>query len=224
MKKAFIFGCVFVLVFAAFANAEDMTGKFAVSPFGGLGLPMGDLADDDPVAIDEGDAAYRAMGFKFGLCADYYISPTYSLGISFRYATFGAKDFEGYEPDDKMNAMIFTLNGRWYFSNPESTVLPYITWGGGIASMSFKDIEDMESGEKFDVDAITKPFILVGAGGDYFVSPTVALFAEGSFDYFFSDGGKIKIDGNDTGGEIGTNYFFLDFVVGARFYFGGKTE
>ncbi|HOP06422.1 MAG TPA: OmpW family outer membrane protein [candidate division Zixibacteria bacterium] len=223
MNKALVIGCAFVLLLAGLSTAQDLTGKIAVSPFAGLGVPVGDMASDD-FTDDDSNAAYRKMGFKFGASGEYFLSPNYSLGLSFRYASFGAKELEGWDPGDKINLLAFTLNGKYYFAT-EGTIRPYGVIGAGLASATFKDIVvDYETGLTVDFDAITKPCILFGIGGDYFASPNMSIFAEGSFDYYFSDGGKIKYDGEETGDELGTNYYFLDFVVGVRFWFGGATE
>jgi hypothetical protein len=233
MKSVLTAACIILLVLSSGAVAEDLTGKFTVAPFGGIGLPMGDMADDAQEAVINGDAGFRKMGFKFGILGEYYVAPNYSLGLSFRYASFGSKDLEltdptsgetaTYESDSKMNAMIFALQGKILFMT-EGTTRPYAVLGAGFASAKFTDVEGMFYGvdESIDFDAVTKPFIIAGLGADYFASPNISVFGEATFDYFFSDGTKLEADGVEYQ-ELGTNYYFIDFVVGVKFWFGGST-
>jgi opacity protein-like surface antigen len=225
VRNIFILSCLFILIVFSAAGAQDLQGMFNVSPFGGLAMPMGDLADDDPVQVMEGDAAFRSMGFKFGVAVEYFFTPNLGAGIDFRYATFGSKDVEfeegTFESDSKVTGMMFGAHGKYMFMT-EGTVRPYGILGAGMFIGKFKDVEGFLYGMEgtLDIDMDSKFYILFGGGLSYFVSPTISIFGEATFDYAMTDGAKLKIDDEEIA-EIGTNYYFIDLIVGINVWFGG---
>jgi hypothetical protein len=230
VKQLFTLTCALLLVLSVGASAQDVAGKFSVSPFAGIGMPMGDMADDDPEAVINGDAGFRKMGIKFGIAGEYYAAPNYAFGISFRYASFGSKDLTLPEPigtfesDSKLTAMIFAVHGKYIFI-PDGVTRPYGILGGGLGMAKFTDVEGDFYGveDPIDFDAMTKPFMFGGLGVDYFASPTVSIFGEVTFDYAFIDGTKLEADGVEYQ-EMGANYYFVDIVAGIRVFFGGSGE
>jgi opacity protein-like surface antigen len=216
--------CIILIIFSA-VNAQDLQGMFNVSPFGGLAMPMGDLADDDPVQVMEGDAAFRSMGFKFGVAVEYFFTPNLGAGLDFRYATFGSKDVEfdegTFESDSKITGMMFGAHAKYMFMS-EGAVRPYGILGAGFFIGKFKDVEgvfyQMDEVLEFDMDS--KLYFLFGGGVNYFISPTISIFGEATLDYAMTDGAKLKIDDEEIA-EIGTNYYFIDLIVGANIWFGG---
>ncbi len=224
MKKLLLLSTL--LVFGLFSTTvgQDLQGMFSLSAFGGVGIPMGDLADDDPEAMEEGDAAYRAMGFKFGVAGEYFFTPQLAIGMDFRYVSFGSKDieFQGetFETDDKLNVMMIGVHGKFVFMT-EGDMRPYAIAGAGLAFPKLKDIVGFdETDEKVDIDIDSKPYFIFGGGVIFFVTPTVSLFGEATFDYMLTDGAMMEYDGTEIG-EIETNYYSIDLAVGVAFWFGG---
>ncbi|HEQ98018.1 MAG TPA: hypothetical protein ENO22_01610 [candidate division Zixibacteria bacterium] len=220
-----LFLCV-LLSFSAL-TAQDLMGKFNVSPFAGIGVPMGDLASDDPEEILDGDAAFRSIGFKFGVAAEFFFTPNLAAGVNFRYVSFGSKEIElieeTFESDSKITGMMFGAHAK-YVLTTVGPVRPYVLGGGGLYMSEFKDVEgilfDFTDIDKIDVDVDSKFYFLFGGGVMYFVSPNISIFGEATFDYAMTDGAKLKYEDMDLG-EVGTNYYFLDLIVGLNFWFGG---
>lgn len=230
MKRFFLFSVLLILGTTLTVNGQDLQGMFSLSPFAGIGLPMGDMANDDVPEVTEGDALYRKTGFKFGAEIDYFFTPNLGIGIDFKYATFSAKDiiYEGvtYTTDDKLKLMMFGAHAKYMFI-PDGTVRPYGVLGGGLVISKLKDWDYFENLEyEADLDFDTKPYLIFGGGVTYFVSPTVSVFGELTIDYLMLDGAGIELDGQpvyEDGNqvEVETNYYFLDFMVGLSIWFGG---
>lgn len=226
MKQLLVTVCLALFMLFSAASAQDLTGKFAITPFGGLGLPVADMADDDPDAVMTGDAGFRKMGIKFGVVGEYVLSPKMAAGLSFRYASFGSKELEipgmeAFESESKMNAMMFAFHAK-YFLMIDQPARPYVVVGAGLAMAQFKGVEGMfyEVEGDLDFDAITKPFVTGGFGANYFVSPNISIFGEATIDYAFTDGSKLEVDGVEYQ-ELGSNYYFVDIIVGLNIWFGG---
>ncbi|NIP42070.1 MAG: outer membrane beta-barrel protein [candidate division Zixibacteria bacterium] len=227
MIKAALTLCVCILISFSALTAQDLMGRFNVSPFGGIGIPMGDLASDDPDEILDGDAAFRSIGFKFGVAAEFFFTPSIAAGVSFRYASFGSKEIEllgeTFESDSKVTGMLFGAHAKFVLT-PAGPVRPYILGGGGLFMSKYKDVEgilyDFTDIDKIDVDIDSKFYFMFGGGVMFFVSPNISLFGEATFDYALTDGATLEYEDMELG-EIGTNYYFLDLIVGLNIWFGG---
>ncbi|HDS00758.1 MAG TPA: porin family protein [candidate division Zixibacteria bacterium] len=227
MKKMLIFAAIFVFGAVSMVSAQDLQGMFNISPYVGIGIPMGDLADDDP---ENADGLYRSIGFKFGASAEYFFTPAIGAGLEFLYAIHGAKDFDGFEPGDKLHTMNIGAHFKYMFM-PESMLRPYILAGVGLTMNKLKDLEfEVEEGVFVtgDLDLDTKMYFVGGFGVKYWVSEMISIFGEAGFDYLLLDGAGAEFDGEpvidpDTGeeAELQTNYYFLDFKAGINVWFGG---
>lgn len=210
MKKVLIFVAILMICASSMVSAQDLKGMFNISPWAGLGIPMGDLGDTD---INNDDAAYRKMGFKFGADAEYFFTSNIGAGLDFMYAIFGSDYPEG-EVKDKLNSMNFGVHVKYVFM-PESMFRPYGKAGIGMTANTFKPDE----GDDYKLD--TKIFLNGGIGAMYWVSEMISIFGEFDFDYLMTD--KAKVKQNDTEvGELTANYYFLDFKVGLNVWFGGS--
>jgi outer membrane protein W len=225
VKKLLIIAALFVFCAFSVVNAQDLTGMFSVSPFGGLGMPMGDMSDDDPENLD---AINRTMGFKFGVEADYFFTPNFGAGVEFLYAIFG----NGYDPEpevgnDKLNTMMIGAHAKYVFM-PESMFRPYGVIGFGMVMNKIKDAVIDIDGEEGELKLDSKFYFRGGAGGMYWVSDMISIFGEIGLDYMMTDGAGLEFEGEtvyeddgETEAEITANYMFLDFKVGLNIWFGG---
>jgi len=226
MKKYVALLCLLVLTSFVSVNGQDLQGKFSLSPFSGLTLPMGELANNKLADIAGGDAIFRKIGFKFGIAIDYFFTSNLAAGLDFRYVSFGSKkidaDGQEFESDSKITGMLFGVHGKYFFI-PEGSVRPYAIAGGGLYTSKLVDVEDAlfpYHGEgTFDFDIDSKPYLLFGGGVVYFVSPSVSIFGEATLDYTLTDGAMYELEGVEMR-EIKTNYYFIDFVVGLNIWFG----
>jgi hypothetical protein len=217
MRKVVVLGILIVLMAFTSVNAQDLTGKFNVSPFAGIGIPTGFFGGD----LEDG-SMYRKMGFKFGGYAEYFFTPNIGAGLDFMYATFGAKDVSGISLDDKFNVMMFGAHGKFVLM-PESTVRPYGIFGIGMVSPTWKDF-GIEGSEipVHDVDIDAGMYISGNIGVMYFVSPMISIFAEAGGDYLMLENANASADiaGEITEGDFGENLSFIDFRVGVNIWFG----
>ncbi len=217
MKKMLIFAAIFVFGAFSMVSAQDLQGMFNISPYFGLGIPMGDLADDDP---ENEDALYRSMGFKFGASAEYFFTPAFGAGLEFLYAIHGAKELDGFEPDDKLHTMNIGAHIKYVFM-PESMFRPYLLAGGGLTMNKVKDVL-IDTEQTVEIKLDTKMYLVGGVGAMYWVSDMISLFGEFGFDYLLLDGSGIEIDGTEVpDDEVAKNYYFLDFKAGINVWFGG---
>jgi opacity protein-like surface antigen len=194
-----------LMVFGAFSmvNAQDVEGMFNVTPFAGIGMPMGDMGDEDEANLK--------MGFKFGGGAEYFFTNNVGLGLDFTYASFGS-DTEG--SDAKYNAMMIGALGKYMFM-PESMYRPYAVAGFG---MLMSKTTEAYNGE--DVEWDNKFYFKAGFGLKYWVSEMITVFGELGFDYLMLDGATGEADGTEVG-EVDGNYYFIDFKAGVNIWFGG---
>ncbi len=218
MKKVLIIAALLVFGTFSMVTAQDLKGMFNLSPFAGLGMPMGDLADDD---LENEDGLYRKMGFKFGVMAEYFFTNNIAAGLNFLYAIHGAKDIEGFESDDKLHTMNIGAHGKYVFMT-EGMLRPYGILGAGITMNKIKDVPfDTETDVEVKLDS--KIFVMGGIGVMYWVSEMISVFGELGFDYLMTDGAGIEIDGETVeDSEVGANYYFLDLKVGINIWFGGQ--
>jgi len=215
VRKFAVLIMLFVLGSFTLANAQDLAGMFNISPFAGLGMPMGDMADDD---MENENALYRKMGFKFGAAAEYFFTPNIGAGIDFMYAIFGAKDVDDFESDDKLHSMNLGVHGKYVFMT-EGKLRPYGTIGLGMTMNKMKDLVDEEE-EEYEMKVGSKLYLMGGVGVMYFVSDMISVFGEFGFDYLMLDGAKLEVDDVEVG-ESEANYYFLDLKAGVNVWFGG---
>jgi opacity protein-like surface antigen len=223
VKKVLIFVAILMICASSMVNAQDLTGMFNISPYAGLGIPMGKMSDTEGE-----DALARTTGFKFGANAEYFFTPNIGAGVDFMYAIFG-NDYTDAEIEELGDNKLHTINigGHVkYVFMPESMLRPYATAGVGVTMNKVKDyiIDFDNEGNPILGDAKlgTKMFLNGGIGAMYWVSEMISIFGEADFDYLLTKNATIEIDGEDTGEEITSSYYFLDFKVGLSVWFGGS--
>jgi outer membrane protein W len=217
VKKVLIFVAILMICASSMVNAQDLTGMFNISPYAGLGIPMGKMSDTEGE-----DALARTTGFKFGANAEYFFTPNIGAGVDFMYAIFG-NDYTQEEidlyGDDKLNTMNIGVHGKYVFM-PEGMLRPYITAGIGMTMNKLKDAID-EEGQTVDAKLDAKLFIAGGIGAMYWVSEMISVFGEADFDFLMTKDAKVKIEDVEVG-EVTSSYNFLDFKVGLSVWFGGS--
>lgn len=212
MKKVLILVAIVLICASSMVNAQDLKGMFNISPWAGLGIPMGDFGSTD---VENDNAAFRKMGFKFGADAEYFFTSNIGLGVDFMYAIFSSdypSEAEDYK--DKVNSMNFGVHGKYVFM-PENMLRPYVKAGVGMTMNKQKP----DTGDEAKIDS--KLFINGGFGAMYWVSEMISVFGEAGFDYLMVDNAKVKINDEEVG-ELTTNYYFIDFKVGLNVWFGGS--
>lgn len=230
MKRFLILLVLLAFGLGSAASGQDLQGMFNISPYGGLGIPMGDMGDNELPDPDE-KAIARSMGIKFGLEADYFFTPNLGAGAEFMYAIFG----NNYDPepelgaDNKLNTMMIGVHGKYVFM-PESMFRPYGVIGFGMVMNKYKDawgyVDDEAVEGEYKLD--TKFYLRGGIGGMYWVSDMISIFGEIGIDYMMTEGAGQEFEGEtvyesdgETEDEIMGNYMFIDFKVGVNIWFGG---
>ncbi len=80
-RSIFLSAIFFAITLYSAVYGQQMKGKFALSGTGGLGFPVGDLADKE-----KGRAQ---TGYGMGGNLEHFVTDNLSLGVSFRYQKFG---------------------------------------------------------------------------------------------------------------------------------------
>ena len=219
MRKLIVLAVLIILIAFSSANAQDLMNKFNVSPFAGIGIPTG--AAQAELIPEAG--LYRNMGIKFGANAEYFFTPNIGAGVQFMYATFSAKDVLDMEMDDKLNLIMFGVQGK-YVALPESEIRPYGVVGAGLAMPTWKDFEDPETEEMIEFDIDSKPYLSGAIGAIYFVSPMVSVFAEAGGHYIMTEGATTTVtyEGEEQELEFDYDITFIDVKVGVNIWFGGS--
>ena len=99
-----------LMAFAAFAAeapvGEDMKGQFAIGATGGLGMPMGKLAEEFPwdkvladEALPDGYGADMKMAPAFGAFVDYFVTKDIAIGADFGYLSMKMDDQTYTDPE-----------------------------------------------------------------------------------------------------------------------------
>jgi len=219
------------LIFVSFGlsstlNAQNLQGKFCLAPYGGLAFPLGDFADDD--WEDNHDSWYRAMGYQFGLFADYFFSPNFGIGLQFKYVSLPSKDYDILskpDQDDVMTLIMIGVNGKGVFI-AEGPVRPYGKFGLGILMSSISDFPAVDFQRHVyyisDIEIDTELYLQFGAGLEFFVSPQVSIFLESTYDYLLLDGTEFEITDISRKDEFETDFSSLSVMVGLNIWLGGN--
>lgn len=195
-------------------SASGLKGKFALSGNGGLGLPMGDFADEKKGAAES--------GFGFGGNFEYFITNNVSVGGNFTYRKHGMKteemeqeleselewEFQQLLPGATATADInkgehkitsFSAFGKYLFTaSPQ--ISPYLKFGLGMGKLKscIKDISGVISyeTEQITYDASTEmdldlaAYVDIGGGILYQLSESVALTGEVLYTHLMTDGAE----------------------------------
>lgn len=211
-----------VLISFSSVSALDLKGKFAVSGNGGLGLPVGDFADEDKGAAKS--------GFGFGGNFEYFLTDNVSIGGNFTYRKHdvkteglgeGLKEIEESLPgamvavdiDGDHKITSFGAFGKYLFTaSPQ--VSPYLKFGLGMGKL--KSVLDL-SGSVFyegeaiawdastDIDVDFRAYVDMGGGILYQLSESIALTGEVLYTHLMTDGANGEMDMEITVSGMGQN-------------------
>ena len=223
MKKVVIIAAILMICASSMVNAQDLKGMFNITPYAGIGIPMGKMSDDLTSTTDSSDLS-RKLGFKFGANAEYFCTSNIGVGVDFMYAIFGnnyTQDQIDALGDNKLNSMNIGVHGKYVFM-PEGMLRPYVTAGVGMTMNKVKDYIYRTGDSTFtgDLKVDSKLFLNGGIGAMYWVSEMISVFAEGDFDYLMTKNAKTKFNDAEVY-EVSSGYYFIDFKVGINVWFGG---
>jgi opacity protein-like surface antigen len=212
MKKyAILFLMGLLLASFSTASASGLKGKIALSGNGGLGLPLGDFADEDKGAAKS--------GFGLGGNFEYFLTDNVSIGGNFTYRKHdvkteglgeGLKEIEQSYPgamvavdiDGDHKITSFGAFGKYLFTaSPQ--VSPYLKFGLGMGKL--KSVLDL-SGSVFyegeaiawdastDIDVDFRAYVDMGGGILYQLSESIALTGEVLYTHLMTDGANGEMD------------------------------
>ena len=203
-------------------RAQDLQGRFSISPYAGISLPVGVMAENSVDQMEGDGSLYYKPRFKYGVSVDDFYTPILGAGLHFRYAKFNVRnvEYEGeiYPIDDKLSLLMFGVHTK-FFLKPDGIIRLYGVLGGGLAMWTLKDwnyVENLE--EEVDLEL----YFLFGCGVTYFVSPTVSVFGEFTLDYLLRDFAGFEIEIEEERIEDVTIYFnshFINVMFGLTIWF-----
>jgi hypothetical protein len=220
-------GLVFLVVFSA--AAKDLTGKFAFTPQGGLGIPIGDFADTDTTNANRGGAT---TGFSIGGTAEYYFTSKVAAGAKFIYNRFG---FDEAAFADRL--MDMTVDGHYtimefgafvkYVLMPENTTRPFgrlgATFGKAKLSGEYTYMEMTMDGE---ADIAWSMGLEGAVGVIHMIKENIGLFGEVVYTHLMTDGKDMDVTEpgatEATTEEAEGSIDWIGVKGGATFFFGSK--
>lgn len=189
--------------------------------FGGFGLPGGALSD--PYTNGE-SGLNRNPGFKVGGVLDFHITRKLAIGPEIGYSSYPDRDYKIGQLNNHFN--VLKLGGRLQYTLFTGKVhRSYAALGGGLASARISKFAlDAGTQEILDLEYDQKPYIYVGGGLFFMLSPNFSLVGEIGIDFLLLKGSKLNInDGvivDEDSGEtlkVRDNYYILDFKFGFGF-------
>ena len=172
-------------------------GQMTIGFFGGMGMPMGELADTDH--------ANMKTGFGGGAFFDYFVNPQIALGLDGGYVTMANQE----ESSFKANTMQYGLHGK-YFIPTGGPVVPYLNLGLAMYGQKIEFKEDAAamslSGTQFGFNG--------GVGVDFKVNESVFVGVNG----IYHMGGKFEPEVDGAKEEVlkDWNYMTLNASVTFR--------
>lgn len=222
-----IYVSVFCVLFLASAvlsqKGEQYRHSYPVGLriYGGFGLPGGALSDP---YINAESGLNRNPGFKVGGVLDFHITRKLAIGPEINYSSYPDREYNFGELNNNFN--VLKLGGRLQYTLFTAKVhRTYATLGSGVASARLsKFAKDAGTREILDLEYDAKPYVYVGGGVIFMLSPNFSLAGEIGIDFLLLKGSKLNInDGvlvdEDSGEplEVRDNYYILDFKFGFGF-------
>ena len=159
-------------------------GQMSIGVFGGMGMPMGELADTD--------LGNMKTGFGGGAFFDYFVTPQIALGLDGGYVTMANNE----DSSVKANTMQYGLHGK-YFIPTGGPVVPYLMIGlsgyGQKIEMKEDAIAMSLSSTKFGfnggvgVDFKVNESVFVGVNGLYHMAGKFEPEVDGTKEEVFKD-------------------------------------
>jgi hypothetical protein len=214
-----------VMFFVAATAAQELAGKFAFTPQGGIGLPVGDFADSDTTNAKRGGAT---TGFGLGGNVEYYFSENVSAGAKFTYNRFGldeetfADRLMGGTVDGHYSVLEFGAFTRFIFTSQSPT---RVYGRAGLLFGKVKltgDYTVMDSTFEGEADIAWSLGLEGGVGAMHMMKENMGIFGEITYTTLFTDGKDTDVtmgDETDTE-EAEGNADWLGINVGVSFFFG----
>src|SRR5216117_1369932 len=178
MKPKYGYAVLLISVLcASSANAALSKGQWLVGAAAGVLAPVGDYKDASKI------------GFRGGVDADYVLSPSGSLGVSFAYNRNSFSDdlkaalsfAAGTPVDGHFTVTHYGAHGKLFLS-PESKTRPYFTVGGGL--YSFKGTVEAQGASGSDSE--TKAGINGGVGVLFDAGTSAHVGVQGTYHEIFT--------------------------------------
>lgn len=227
MRKSVLLSSVALvaLMFCGVVQATEISGSIAISPFGGVVIPIGDAADTDP---DNEKALGAKAGYCFGANAEYGLTENVVVGGRFGYNKFGFDEDAGLLEDATLDGAAWkVLEFGAYLKllmSAGSNTRPYFRAGVMAAKADFS--ADAESGGntgKVELDVANALGLEGGVGVLHMFSEKLGGFVEGTVNHVMTDGkdAELIVDGDTfLSGEAEGNFQWIAVRAGLTFFVG----
>ncbi|MBD3382265.1 MAG: outer membrane beta-barrel protein [candidate division Zixibacteria bacterium] len=224
--RIIVLSVVCVLLFAPAVSAqknEQYSHSYPIGLriYGGFGLPGGALSDP---YINAESGLNRNPGFEVGGVLDFHITNRLAIGPEINYSSYPDREYNLGELNNHFN--VLKLGGRLQYTLFTGKVhRSFAILGSGVASAKISKFAlDADTREILDLEYNDKPYVYVGGGVIFMLSPNFSLVGEIGIDFLLLKGSKLNInDGvlvdEDSGEplEVSDNYYILDFKFGFGF-------
>jgi outer membrane protein len=224
MKKIVLVATAVLLLFASTAMADSIKGKFGITARGGASYILNSEWTDEMVADSGGlDKSIKpGIGLGGGLGIMYGITDNLSVNFDVIYMQADFKATGGGEEltIGKGKTIDFALGAQWRFM-PKSRFVPYI--GAGVDIMVNRldltdEAQDGLNSVGLSVDVANTYGGHLSVGGDFFITPNIALNAE--IRGLYSTKGDIKVEyGSASLAVAEYNPTNISGFIGIRFFF-----
>lgn len=187
-------------------TATDRAGNTTISSFPVFSSPVRRYeiqALGGGIKLLGGDMDYSAIGFLAGVKLGYNISGKAGLGVLGGYGQVGASSVGGYTAQYLTELQLIGAWGRYNFA-PAEKIAPYLTAEAGAMTWQnlYNDAVIYES---------NSPYLAIGPGVRFDLSPGVSLLAEGKAGYFINSdpiSGPMDVNNLKLVGTVGLGFGF----------------
>ena len=206
-RRTSLIVAVLVTALSAGATAGEVAGKFAVTPQGGLVMPIQALQQ-----TDGGGSA--KLGFAGGVTAEYFINENIAVGGRFIFNRFGL-DIENVD-EGNWTILEFGIFGKYVFL-PGNPTRPFAR-GGVIMGKAKQEVEEAE----FDVSM--SPGFEIAGGVMHEVAENISIYGEVGWTIVATDGADVDrtMNGSTDTFESEIHLQWIGVKAGATFFFGAK--
>ena len=213
-----------VLTILGLAAATAYGIGLGAGGFGGIALPMGDMAAEDDAATEGWDGGDLGMSPKFGGKVLIGVLPALDVEVAFAYhLNHKQKNWEEVEGLDEPTTTIIPITFGANYKLMFGSVGVYFGGGGGFYMEKMKESGEI-LGIPFEAEAsINKPGIYVG-GGFMYSFGKLALDVSPRFNYIMNSG-DVDIDftaeGQTETVTVAKDYkdMYVDVLFGVDYFF-----
>lgn len=162
--------------------AFDVRNKVMISTLGGVGIPIGDIADDDTTNLKAGGAS---TGFGLGAVIEYGVTEQFLIGGRLAYNRFGVKDEifgEDLSLDANWSVLEYIGVHAKYLMLPGKDTRPHIR-GGLFLGKAKLSVDD--SGDDWSHDSRISIGLDAALGVTHYFSHRFGAGIEGRFAHLF---------------------------------------